>query len=96
MKRDDVLRLLMAHKQELDSFGVKYLAIFGSVARDEARPDSDVDILVEFSKPVGMFEFLDLKNYLENLLGRRVDIGTAASLRPNMRARVLKEAVHVS
>ncbi len=96
MKRAVILRLLAAHKQELDSQGAKSLAIFDSVARDEARPDSDVDIIVEFSKPVGMFEFIDLKNYLENLLGCQVDIGTAASLRPKMLERVLKEAVHVS
>ncbi len=96
MKRDEIVQRLAAHKQELDSLGVKSLAIFGSVARDEARPDSDVDIIVEFSKPVGIFEFIDLNNYLENLLGCRVDIGTAASLKPKMLERVLKEAVHVS
>jgi predicted nucleotidyltransferase len=50
MRRDEALAILTAHQEELKEYGVKSLAIFGSVARDEARPDSDVDLLVEFSQ----------------------------------------------
>jgi hypothetical protein len=75
--------------------GVKSLALFGSAVRGEAREDSDVDLLVEFQRPVGLFEFIDLKGYLEDLLGCRVDLGTSASLRPQLRDAVLREAVYV-
>lgn len=97
MKRDEVLRLLGEHRDELQALGVKSLALFGSVARDEAGPGSDVDLLVEFSRPVGMFEFVDLKMYIEALLGARVDLATEDGLKRNMRSNilqnVLKEAI---
>ncbi|MGQ9630207.1 MAG: nucleotidyltransferase family protein [bacterium] len=96
MRRDEILRLLSEHRAELEQFGVRSLALFGSAARDEAREDSDIDLLVEFERPVGLFEFVDLKSYLENLLGYQVDLGTPASLKPRLRERVLKEAVYVS
>ncbi len=95
MRRDEILRLLSEHRAELEQLGAKSLALFGSAARDEARQDSDVDLLVEFERPVGLFEFVDLKSYLENLLGCQVDLGTPASLKPRLRERVLKEAVYV-
>jgi uncharacterized protein len=94
MRRGEILQLLKAHRQELARFAVKSLTIFGSVARDEARPDSDVDILVEFAEPVGLFEFVRLKNYLETLLDRPVDLVTPDALKEQLRERILKEAVH--
>jgi predicted nucleotidyltransferase len=87
---------LAAHNADLIHLGVQSLALFGSTVRDDARPDSDVDLLVEFSRPVGLFEFIDLTNYLERLLGCRIDLGTAASLRPRLREQILKEAVYVA
>jgi len=95
MRLDKALQILTAHRHELDTFGVKSLAIFGSVARNEARPDSDVDILVEFARPVGLFEFVDLKDYLERLLECQVDLGTPASLKPRLHKQVLEEAIYV-
>jgi len=95
MKRSQVVRLLRAHRAEIAAHGVKSLALFGSVARDEALPESDVDILVEFSRPVGLFQFIDLKQYLEELLGCRVDLGTPNSLKPRMKDRVIQEAIYV-
>ncbi len=95
MRSDEALQILAAHRHEIDKFGVKSLAIFGSVARNEAQPDSDVDILVEFAKPVGLFEFVDLKDYLQNLLGCPVDLGTPTSLKPRLHDQVLKEAIYV-
>ncbi len=77
-------------------FGVTSLAVFGSVARDQARPDSDVDILVEFDPPPTFERYMDLKFYLEDLLGRRVDLGTPDTLKPRIRARVESEALHVA
>jgi predicted nucleotidyltransferase len=74
---------------------VARLTLFGSVARDEAIKESDVDLLVEFDKSMGLFTFLELQSYLETLLGCAVDLGTMKSLKPRLRARVMAEAVHV-
>ncbi|MGK7889756.1 MAG: nucleotidyltransferase family protein [Leptolyngbyaceae cyanobacterium] len=93
MDKQQVLDTLNAHKDRLDEFAVKALFLFGSVARDEATPDSDVDFLVEFNRPVGLFTLLGLKAYLEELLGCSVDVGTPNSLRPHLRETVLKEAI---
>ena len=61
MKRENVIHILSGQRNDLhENFAVKSLALFGSVARDEARSDSDVDLLVEFSRPVGLFQFIDL------------------------------------
>ena len=91
--RDEILQVLRERRSDLERMGVKSLALFGSAVRGEAREGSDVDLLVEFQRPVGLFEFIDLKGYLEGLLGGRVDLGTPASLRPQLRDAVLREAV---
>lgn len=67
--------------------------LFGSVARDEARTDSDVDLLVEFDRPVGLFTFIRLKRYLEEILETPVDLGTPDSLKPYLQESVFREAV---
>jgi hypothetical protein len=92
---DTILGLIRSHQEELSNQGVKSLAIFGSVARNEAKVDSDVDILVEFSRPVGLFDFIGLKEYLEALIGRPVDLVTPDAIRPIMRDRILNEAHYV-
>jgi predicted nucleotidyltransferase len=94
MRRDEILQILAEHREELKGFGVKSLALFGSAARGETRPGSDIDVLVDFERPVGLFEFVRLKLYLEKLLGRRVDLVTLDAIRPAMRERILREAVH--
>ena len=96
MQRDEILRLLREHQSELSRFGVRSLAVFGSVARDEARPESDVDILVEFGEPVGLFEFVRLQIHLQELLGRQVDLVTRDALRPMMRDQILDEAIYAA
>jgi len=73
-----------------EKFGVKRIGVFGSWARGEATPDSDVDILVEFSRPIG-WEFIDLKELLARLLGRDVDLVTPAALKPQLRDTILAE-----
>ncbi len=93
LHKDQVLATLAAHQQKLRELGVKSLALFGSVARDEARPDSDVDFLVEFDEPGGLFQLIRLEHYLEDILGRSVDLGTADALREHLREPVLKEAI---
>jgi uncharacterized protein len=68
MKRDEVLAILAAHREQLQALGVKSLNLFGSVARDEARPDSDVDFLVEFSIDASLFDLFRVQHYLEDLV----------------------------
>jgi predicted nucleotidyltransferase len=94
--RDEILRVLREHRSDLERLGVKSLALFGSAVRGEAREDSDVDLLVEFQRPIGLFEFVDVKQYLEGVLGCGVDLGTPDSLKPRLRETVLAEAVYVS
>ena len=96
MKRDQALEVLQAHQSELSRFGVRFLAVFGSVARDEAGPDSDVDILVEFEGGATFDRYFGLLEYLEALLGCSVDLVTRPSVRPELRARIESEAVRVA
>lgn len=97
MKRSVAIRLLRKQRQELvERYNVANLSLFGSVARNEARPDSDVDLLVEFSQPVGLFQFIELQQKLEALLGCKVDLGTPRSLKPRIKERVLQEAIRVT
>ena len=84
MKRDEVLAIIKKHREQLQTMGVKSLDLFGSVARNEARENSDVDFFVEFNRPVGLFEFIKVKLYLQDILGRSVDIGTLDTLRENL------------
>jgi predicted nucleotidyltransferase len=96
MTRSEVIARLIEHRSEVAALHATSLTLFGSVARDEARADSDVDLLVEFDKPVGLFEFLELKERLEEILGRRVDLATRASLKPRIREKVLAEAIRAT
>lgn len=96
MRREEALSRLRATRPQWERLGVAHLAIFGSVARDGARADSDVDVLVEFSAPAGLFELFRLRRELERLLGTHVDLGRTDTLRPEFRTEVLAEAVRVS
>lgn len=93
---DAVLKRLRANKAVLDRYGVTSIAVFGSTARNEARPKSDVDILVDFSeeKMPGIFDFLRLKQELESILGHPVDLATPDALHRRLRDRILSEAVY--
>ena len=97
MKRTQVVSIINKHRNELsERYGVKSLALFGSVARDEAVASSDVDILVDFDRPVGLFGLFALQDYLEKILGSPVDLGTPESLKPRIRAKVLAERGYVT
>ena len=80
MRRGDVIRLIRDHQAEVDAFGVVALSLFGSVARDEAGEDSDVDMLVEFDGPTTFRAHIGLLLFLEGLLGTKVDLATEAML----------------
>ncbi|MCB0188084.1 MAG: nucleotidyltransferase family protein [Caldilineaceae bacterium] len=97
MQRAQAVRSLTEHREELrDQFGVASLAIFGSTARDEATEISDIDLLVEFNRPTGLFDLIRLQFHLEELLGVAVDIGTVDGLNPRVRERALAESIYVN
>jgi hypothetical protein len=96
MQRDEVLAILKQHWAALMNFGVYSLSIFGSVARNEARSDSDIDILVEFELSITFDRYMDVKLYLEDQLGTQVDLVTWRSLKPQIRDATEKEAIRVA
>ena len=96
MRKSEVLALLREHKPLMaERFGVLELALFGSTIRDEARPDSDVDILVSFDRPTDPECYFGVQFYIEDLLGRPVDLVTDKALRAELRPYVEAEAVRV-
>jgi len=96
MNRDEALNLLQAHKSHLArEFGVTTLALFGSAARDMAGPESDIDILIAFDGPATSKRYFGVQFYLEDLLGRPVDLVTEKALRPELRPYIEREAIHV-
>ena len=96
MNRDEVLDQLARNKPTLVArYGVERLALFGSTARDAARADSDIDILVSFDGPATSERYFGVQFFLEDLLGRPVDLVTDKALRPELRPFIEREAVHV-
>ena len=96
MRRDEALKRLSDHKDDLrDKFGVTSIAIFGSTARDEARPDSDVDTLIEIERPAGFFTISKVNFYLEDILGAKVDLVTPGGLRSPIRERIYQDLIYV-
>ena len=96
MNRDRVLALLAEHKPVLaERFGVQRLALFGSFARDTAREDSDVDVLVAFDGPATAKRYFGVQFYLEDLFGREVDLVTEDALRSRLRPYVERDAVAI-
>ena len=93
---EDVVAELAKHRVELRESGVASLLLFGSVARRQATETSDVDLLVEFDRAVGLFAVIRLQARLESWLGRRVDLVPTDSLRPELRERVLTEGVRAA
>ena len=94
--REQTLQILSKAKPELARrFGVTRLALFGSTARDEAQPGSDVDIIVSFDGPATSERFFGVQFYLENELGCAVDLVTEKAMRPELRPYIEREAVNV-
>jgi predicted nucleotidyltransferase len=96
MGREDILSLLRSRSAELQCLGVSSLRLFGSLARGEASPDSDVDLLVSFREAPTFSGYMKLRIFLEDLLGRKVDLVTESGLRERVRPFVEKDAIRVA
>ena len=97
MEKDRIIELLKANLVTIqDRFGVKRLMIFGSVVHGTTGPGSDVDILVDFTGQPDFDRFMDLKFFLEELFGCRVDLVLADSIKPRLRSTILREAVYAA
>ena len=91
-----IKKLLHQHKAVLlNDYGVERIGIFGSYVKNEATENSDIDILVDFSKPIGLFKFITLEGYLTDLTHIKVDLVTRNSLKPAIGKRILKEIEYV-
>jgi len=97
MRREEVLRILSQHRGDLEQrHGVRFIALFGSVARDQASPESDIDLLVEFATRPGFDGYMRLKERLELLLGQRVDLVMTGALKGSVRPEIEREAIRVA
>jgi uncharacterized protein len=97
MKDIESIRLMLSgQKTKLKKkFKVKTIGVFGSYVRGEQGVNSDVDVLVEFEEPVGLFEFMALENYLSDLLGVKVDLVSKKALKPHIGERILEEVIMI-
>ncbi len=93
---EEIKKILEAQKEELNQkYHVQNVGIFGSYLRGEQKETSDVDILVEFERPIGLIEFVRLKNHLSDLLGVNVDLVMKKALKPRIGQRILSEVLYV-
>lgn len=93
MNREEAIAKLRTLKPLLDRYGVARLRIFGSVARGEATPSSDIDLIVDYAVKPDLLDFIALKQDLADALGANVDLATPESLRPELKADILAEAI---
>ncbi len=92
--RSEILKILRAMKPQLEAdYNVKSIGIFGSLVRETPHRQSDIDVLVEFDPPIGMFKFLELEEFLSERLGGKVDLVSRKALKPEIGRSVLAEAV---
>lgn len=94
---DEIKEIIRDHKAELaEEYGVAEIGVFGSVVRGEAREDSDVDVLVDFSRPIGLIRFMSLEYHLQDLFGgTKVDLVSRKALKPYIGRAILQEVQYV-
>lgn len=93
---DQIKDSINKHKDFLKStYYVKDIGVFGSVIRGEDTKSSDVDVLVEFSKPIGLFKFLELEDFLSKIIGKKIDLVTKKALKPIIKEEILQEVIYV-
>ena len=93
MARDEILKILEQNRDIIRGFGVRGLALFGSAARGDSGPTSDLDFVVDFEKKF-FDSYMDLKAFLERLFGCKVDLVVTDAIKPRLRPIILSEAVH--
>jgi predicted nucleotidyltransferase len=96
MRRDDIIAKLKAAEPALRARGVRRAALFGSIARGEDRPDSDIDILVEFEpgSEGSIYEYMNLKEYIAGLFDGQVDVIDRHALKPHLRAPAARDTIY--
>lgn len=94
--KDSVLQTLRAHQAELQAMGVKHIALFGSVARDEADEHSDIDLLVDLDaeKRISVFDYVGLVQHLGRLFPIKIDVANARALKPRVKQRAERDFIH--
>jgi predicted nucleotidyltransferase len=95
MDRPEIIRTLKAHEAELRGRGVEHVALFGSVARGEGNPDSDIDIMLDLDPAarVTAFDYAEIVEYVRKLLGGRADVANRETLKPHVRPSAERDAV---
>jgi len=97
LTKEELEKKLAAHREELKEMGVVSLAVFGSVVRNESTPQSDIDLLVEFDRDVGLFHLFEIQHRLEEIIGvPKVDLIQKGAIHPALREHILSEAVNVA
>jgi predicted nucleotidyltransferase len=96
MEKKEIIKIIRNSKPEMEShYGVQQLGLFGSYLRENQRKNSDIDILVTFNRDIDLFDFLDLREYLESLLHVKVDLVMKSALKPAIGKRILSEVEYV-
>jgi uncharacterized protein len=95
MTREEILGVLAAHRERLSDLAVHELSLFGSHARNEATEESDIDFVVEFTTK-SFDRYMDLKEFLESIFDRHVDLVLKSAIKPRLRERILREAVRAA
>ena len=92
----NIKQILEENKDRLrNEYNVKEIGIFGSYVRNEQKENSDLDILVDFEKPIGLFKFMELEEYLSNLLNIKIDLVSRKALKPFIGKYILEEVVYL-
>ncbi len=95
---NDIKRIIAKHRKNIEQkYNVDKISVFGSYVHEKQNKNSDVDILVEFNKEaqIGFFEFLDLENYLKDIIGCEVDLVTKSALKPRIGKHILQELIQI-
>lgn len=96
MSSNEVINALKEHKEELcKKYKIASIGIFGSYARGEEIPDSDIDVLVEYKTTPGFFVFLELEDELSKIFNKKIDLVTKPALKPLIKDQILKETVYI-
>ncbi len=92
LNKSAIQQILNQNREKIAAHGVKSLALFGSFVRGDSGPRSDLDFLVEYNRPTGLFDHAGMQIFLKNLFGKKIDLVTPTGLHPALRNQILAEA----